>query len=67
MKNFSKKPEHRFLVESTKIENASFQYKTTISEANVKGALSSLRQFSGTESPLKMMKNAFYFTLTFLS
>ena len=28
----------------------------------VKGALSSLRQFSTTESPLKMMKKAFYFT-----
>ena len=29
---------------------------------NLKGALSSLRQFLVTESPLKM-KNAFYFTL----
>ena len=28
-----------------------------------KGALSGLRQFLATESPLKMMKNAFYFTL----
>ena len=28
----------------------------------LKGALSGLRQFSATESPLKMMKNAFYFT-----
>ena len=27
-----------------------------------KGPLSGLRQFSATESPLKMMKNAFYFT-----
>ena len=34
-KNFFKKLEYRFLVESTKIENASFPYKTTISEANV--------------------------------
>ena len=31
-----KKLEHCFLVESTKIENASFSYKTAISEANVK-------------------------------
>ena len=31
-----KKLEYRFLVESTKIENALFLYKTTISEANVK-------------------------------
>ena len=29
---------------------------------NVKGALSYLRQFLTTKSPLKMMKNAFYFT-----
>ena len=35
-KTFSKKLEYRFLVESTKIENASFPYKTVISEANVK-------------------------------
>ena len=27
-----------------------------------KGALSGLRQFLALESPLKMMKNAFYFT-----
>ena len=29
---------------------------------NFKGALSGLGQFLATESPLKMMKNAFYFT-----
>ena len=29
----------------------------------LKGALSGLRYFLETESPLKMMKNAFYFTL----
>ena len=28
----------------------------------LKGALSGLRQFLATESPLKMMRNAFYFT-----
>ena len=28
----------------------------------IKGALEGLRQFLATESPLKMMKNAFYFT-----
>ena len=28
----------------------------------VKGALSGLRQFLAIESPLKMMKNTFYFT-----
>ena len=31
-----KKLYYRFLIESTKIENASFPYKTAISEANVK-------------------------------
>ena len=35
-KTFSKKLEHHFLVESTKIESASFPYKTDVSEANVK-------------------------------
>ena len=29
----------------------------------IKGAVSGLRQVLGTESPLKMIKNAFYFTL----
>ena len=36
MKTFFKRLEYRFLVESTKIKNASFPYKTAISEANVK-------------------------------
>ena len=35
-KNFFKKLEYCFLVESTKIENASFSYKTSISKANLK-------------------------------
>ena len=36
MKTFFKKLEYHFSVESAKIENASFPYKTAISEANVK-------------------------------
>ena len=32
-------------------------------EMELKGALSSLRQFLATKSPFKMMKNVFYFTL----
>ena len=36
MKTFFKKLEYRFLVETTKIENTSFPFKTTLSEANVK-------------------------------
>ena len=35
-KTKSKKLEYRFSIESTKIENASFPYKTAISETNVK-------------------------------
>ena len=35
-KTFFKKLEYPFLVEKTKIENASFPHKTAISEANVK-------------------------------
>ena len=35
MKTSIKELEYYFLVESTKIENASFPYKTAISEANV--------------------------------
>ena len=36
MKTFFKKLENRFLIETTKIENASFPFKTALSEANVK-------------------------------
>ena len=39
----------------------------TTTFAWLKNALSGLRQFWGTESPLKMTKNAFYFTLKALS
>ena len=35
-KTFYKKLKYRFLVENTNIENASFPYKTAISEVNVK-------------------------------
>ena len=31
-------------------------------EIDLRGALSDLRRFLATERPLKMMKNAFYFT-----
>ena len=36
MKTFFKKLEYDFLVETTKIENTSFPFKTGLSEANVK-------------------------------
>ena len=35
-KTFFKKLEYRFLVETTKIENISFPFKTALSEAHVK-------------------------------
>ena len=35
-KNFFKKLDYHFLVETTKIENTSFPFKTALSEANVK-------------------------------
>ena len=57
------------------ISNWAFQWKMSLnpdpskqaqeiifSRKKMKGALSGLRQFLPTESPLKMMKNAFYFT-----
>ena len=34
--------------------------KSPVEECHFKGALSGLRQFSTTETPLKMMKNAFF-------
>ena len=37
--------------------------KSPDKKTKVKVALSSLKQFLATERPLKMMKNAFYFTL----
>ena len=38
MKTFFEKLDYYFLVESTKIEKASFPYKTAIPEANVKAS-----------------------------
>ena len=35
MENFFKKLEYRFLVENTKVENATLPYKTALSKANV--------------------------------
>ena len=36
MKTFFKKQENHFLVETTKIQNTSFPFKTALSEANIK-------------------------------
>ena len=45
-KTFFKKLEYRFLVETTKIENTSFLFKTTLSEANVKTNRMATRKLS---------------------
>ena len=42
------------------------KYLDHIQSSRLKGALLGLRQFLATESPLKMTKNAFYFTLNAL-
>ena len=39
-----------------------YELKTLYATLSFKGALSGLRQFLEIESPLKMMKNTFYFT-----
>ena len=47
-----------------KIASISFlNKKGDVIEKYIKGALSGLRQHLAYESPLKIMKNAFYFTL----
>ena len=38
-------------------------YNYFVTKSSLKGGLYGLRKFFITESPLKMMKNAFYFTL----
>ena len=63
MRNFAKKLEYCFLVETTKIENTTFLYKTVLSEANAKAELSPSKKISSTcfnQSSLKMIKTALY-------
>ena len=60
-----------FCVAKSKVPFTAFYTDHEIEQGNqilkvfgeIKGTLSGLRQFFATESPLKMMKNAFYFTL----
>ena len=49
------------------LKGESLTLTQTVLQFNFKGALSGLRQCLATESPLKMMKNAFYFTSEALS
>ena len=44
------------------IHKISFNCTALKIKFSIKGALPGLRQFLATESPLKMMKNTFYFT-----
>ena len=46
-------------LQTTAPESKVYKHKTLKDE--IKGALSGLRQFLTTKTPLKMMKNAFYF------
>ena len=45
-----------------KIKNTQYLQECINFERKFKGTLSGLRQFLATESPLKIKKNAFYFT-----
>ena len=49
-KTFSEKLEHSFLVETTKIENTSFLFKSALSAANVKTNRMALQNRSITKS-----------------
>ena len=51
-----------FVWNFTEIESFEHCNKATKEPRKVKGALSGLRKFLAIESPLKMMKNAYYFT-----
>ena len=46
-----------------KVGNKNIRKKYQLKKDNIKGAHSGLRQFLATESPLKVMKIVFYFTL----
>ena len=51
------------MLRNFKIVSKGFKIVLQKTKLILKGALSGLRQFLATESPLKMMKNVFYFTL----
>ena len=54
-----------FLKKSAKVKNITILLFMTLDMSLIdgKGALKDQRQFLTTDSPLKMMKNVFYFTL----
>ena len=47
------------------LKNVAFEFAYFKVNRKFKGALSGLRQFLATKNPVKMMKNAFYFTNLF--
>ena len=63
MKTFFKKPEYCFLAESTTIEDASFPYKTAISEANVKA--NKMVTTKWTKNGVFSVTNLFFWKLCF--
>ena len=55
----------RLSVEKLMFENVAVKFcflNRLVSKVVFKGAISGLRKFLATESPLKIMKNTFYFT-----
>ena len=61
--NHFQKLEYRFLVESTKIENASFPYKTAISETSVKNRRGNIKWTYHKEQSLLLFFWKFCFSL----
>ena len=53
--------QEKLQISSVLVSRPSMENLTVYQE--LKGALSALRKFLGIESPLKMMKNVFYFSL----
>ena len=62
--NFLKKLEHRFLVESTKIKNAIFLYKTAWSVANVKAKRMGSAKFEKFVSVYEPLTKSWFGVLT---
>ena len=60
MKTFFKKLEYCFIVERTKIEKASFPYKTAISEANVKTNRMATTKWAYTENGVSLVTTLFF-------
>ena len=60
LKHNSQKKRLAIAVDSTEQQRNS--YPSAVNSKDVKSALSGLRQFLATESPLKVMKSDFYFT-----